>query len=79
MWGAIFTLSVSGLGKLTSIASGKFMIGVFGGALFPLLQGFLADSFGSWRFTWLLVLACEAVMLYYAIAGSKVKSIPESK
>jgi len=79
MWGAIFTLSVSGLGKLTSIASGKFMIGVFGGALFPLLQGFLADSFGSWRFTWLLVLACEAVMLYYAIAGSKVKSTPESK
>ncbi len=79
MWGAIFTLSVSGLGKLTSIASGKFMIGVFGGALFPLLQGFLADSFGSWRFTWLLVLACEAVMLYYAIAGSKVKSTPENQ
>lgn len=76
MWGAIFTLSVNGLGKLTSIASGKFMIGVFGGAIFPLAQGFLADSFGSWRFTWLLVLACEAVMLYYALAGYKPRTAP---
>ena len=79
MWGAIFTLSVAGLGRLTSIASGKFMIGVFGGALFPLVQGLLADAFGSWRPTWLLVLACEAVMLFYAISGSKIKSIPENQ
>lgn len=73
MWGAIFTLSISHLGKYTSKASGVFMIGVVGGALLPLLQGFLADSFGGWRFSWFLVLVCEGVMLLYALVGSRVK------
>lgn len=73
MWGAIFTLATAHLGKYTSMASGVFMIGVVGGALFPLLQGFLADSFGGWRFSYLLVLVCEVVMLLYALIGSKVK------
>lgn len=73
MWGAIFTLSIAHLGKYTSKASGVFMIGVVGGALLPLLQGFLADVFGGWRFSWFLVLACEAVMLLYALVGSRVR------
>ena len=73
MWGAIFTLAIARLGKYTSKASGVFMIGVIGGALLPLLQGFLADSFGGWRFSYFLVLLCEVVMLLYALVGSKVK------
>lgn len=73
MWGAIFTLATAHLGKYTSKASGVFMIGVVGGALLPLFQGFLADSFGGWRFSFSLVLLCEIVMLLYALAGSKVK------
>ncbi len=72
MWGAIFTLSVQGLGEYTSKASGVFMMGVFGGAVFPLIQGVMADSFGSWRWTWSMVIVCEAVLLYYALAGSRV-------
>ncbi len=73
MWGAIFTLAVKGLKEYTSKASGVFMMGVFGGAVFPLLQGFLADSLGSWRWTWSLVIVCELVILYYALYGSRIK------
>ena len=72
MWGSIFTLSVSKLGKYTSKASGVFMIGVLGGAIIPLLQGGLADAYG-WRWTWILVIVCEAFILYYAVTGSKIK------
>ncbi|MEI7502806.1 MAG: MFS transporter, partial [Paludibacter sp.] len=72
MWGSIFTLSVSKLGKYTSKASGVFMIGVLGGALIPLLQGGLADAY-CWRWTWMLVIVCEVFILYYAVAGSKIK------
>ncbi len=72
MWGAIFTLSVEGLGEYTSKASGVFMMGVFGGAVFPLIQGFLADSLGSWQWTWAMVIVCELVILYYALWGSRV-------
>ncbi|MFI3293977.1 MAG: MFS transporter [Rikenellaceae bacterium] len=73
MWGAIFTLAVKGLGEYTSKASGVFMMGVFGGAVFPLIQGFLADNLGSWQWTWSMVIVCELVILYYALIGSRVK------
>lgn len=73
MWGCIFTLAIVGLQKYTSKASGVFMMGVFGGAVFPFLQGVLADAFGSWRWTWMIVIVCELIMLWYALAGSKVK------
>ena len=73
MWGAIFTLSVARLGKYTSAASGVFMIGVVGGAVFPLLQGVLADVLGGWRLSWCLVVLGEAFMLWYALMGSRVR------
>ncbi|MDE6206530.1 MAG: MFS transporter, partial [Muribaculaceae bacterium] len=72
MWGCIFTLAVKGLGKYTTIASGVFMIGVFGGAVLPLLQGVCADMLGgAWRQTWWIVVACEAFILFYALVGSR--------
>lgn len=77
MWGAIFTLSVTSLGKYTSIASGVFMIGVVGGAILPLLQGMLADAIGGWRWTWFIVIFGELYMLYYALLGSKVSQSAE--
>ena len=76
MWGAIFTLSVAKLGKYTSVASGVFMIGVVGGAILPLFQGMLADAI-DWRWTWLIVIAGELFMLYYALIGYKPKQVEE--
>ena len=77
MWGCVFTLAIAGLGPYTSKASGVFMMGVFGGAVFPLLQGFLADYFGSWRWTWWLAFFCELAMCAYALWGCKVRD-PEA-
>lgn len=74
MWGAIFTLAVKDLGKYTSAATGAFMIGVVGGAILPLLQGVYADMTGGWRSSWWLVVACELIMLSYALFGSRIKS-----
>jgi FHS family L-fucose permease-like MFS transporter len=48
------------------------MIGVVGGAILPLLQGALADSLGSWRWSWFVVIIGELFMLYYALIGSRV-------
>lgn len=73
MWGCIFTLATVGLKKYTAKASGIFMMGVFGGAVFPFLQGALTDALGSWRWSWMLVFLCELVMLAYALAGSRVR------
>ena len=76
MWGAIFSLAIDKLGKYTSAGSGALMMGIVGGAILPLVQGVLADSLGSWQFTWLLVLIGEAYLLYYAVAGHKVRQLP---
>ncbi len=76
MWGCVYTLAISGLGKYTASASGAFMTGVCGGAVFPLAQGFIADINGLWRWSWLLVLAGEIVMLCYAFWGSRNKQQP---
>lgn len=73
MWGAIFTLAVTDLGKYTSVASGVFMIGVVGGAILPLMQGMLADGLGGWRWSWFIVIVGELFMLYYALLGSRVR------
>ena len=69
MWSCIFTLSVDGLKEYTSKASGIFMMGVFGGAVFPVIQGLIADYVGSWQYTWLVLLACEFVILWYGLIG----------
>lgn len=71
MWSCIYSLSIRGLGKYTSKASGIFVSAVFGGAVFTLFQGILADVFGAWRWTWVLSVICELVMLSYALLGSR--------
>lgn len=73
MWSCIYSLSIKGLNKYTSKASGVFISAVFGGAVFTLVQGGLADALGSWRWTWILTVVCELLMLSYALFGSKIR------
>ncbi len=46
MYSNIFTLSISGLGKYTSQGSSLLVMAILGGAVIPVIQGALADSFG---------------------------------
>lgn len=80
MWGCIFTLAVAGLGRYMSKGSGALMMGVFGGAIFPVAQGIMADCVGSWQWTWSIMLLCELVILAYALWGCKIvdKDIPDA-
>ena len=71
MWGGIFNMAVEGLGKYTSIASGAFMTMVCGGGILIPLQGKLADVFGSFEMSYVVVLLCAAYILYYALIGYK--------
>ena len=64
MWGAIFNLSVEGLGKYTSIASGLFMVMVCGGGVLPVLQGAVADRFGFIDSYWVLVAALAYILIF---------------
>ena len=71
MWGGIFNMAVEGLGKYTSIASGAFMTMVCGGGILIPLQGQVADMFGDFRWSYVVVLGCAVYILYYALLGYK--------
>lgn len=70
MWGSIFNLATSGLGKYTEMASGIFMMMVCGGGVLPIIQGAIADGAGFINSYW-LIFAGMAFMLLYALIGSK--------
>ncbi|MCH2187072.1 sugar MFS transporter, partial [Myxococcota bacterium] len=57
MFPTIFSLAIAGLGQYTSQASGILCLAIVGGAVVPLLQGYLADSFGI-QPAFLLAVAC---------------------
>ena len=70
MWGSIFNLATSGLGKYTAAASGLFMTMVCGGGILPAVQGWIADMAGFMN-SYFLVLAGVLYIFFYAIAGHK--------
>ena len=70
MWPCIFPLSIHGLGKQTSRGSGLLVSMVAGGALIPLLQGYLAQrpSIG-FQYSFVVVFACYLYILMFAVKG----------
>ena len=70
MWGAIFALSVDGLGSATNKASGLFMMMVVGGGIIPLLQNFIADH-STYMFSYILPAIGLAYILFFGLIGSK--------
>ncbi|MCK9625337.1 MAG: MFS transporter [Bacteroidales bacterium] len=70
MWGSIFNLATSGLGKYTTVASGMFMVMVCGGGILPAIQGWIADVAGYMNSYW-LIFGGIAYILFYALVGSK--------
>lgn len=70
MWGSIFNLATSGLGRFTAAASGLFMTMVCGGGILPAFQGWIADKAGFQTSYW-VVFAGIAYILFFALIGSK--------
>lgn len=64
MFPTIFSLACEGLGKRAADGSGIINIAIFGGAVIPLLTGWVADQ-SSLTASLLLPVACYAVIAYY--------------
>jgi FHS family L-fucose permease-like MFS transporter len=75
MFPTIFTLSIDGLGKLTSKGSGLLVMAIVGGAILPLLQGRLADTIGI-HHAFFLPALCYIYILFYGFRGSRHKPTP---
>lgn len=72
MFPTIFSLAVTGLGKYTSKGSGILCLAIVGGAIVPLLQGFLADFVGV-HVAFILPMFCYLYIAYYGLSGHKIQ------
>ncbi|MCC4832150.1 sugar MFS transporter [Shewanella sp. 10N.7] len=72
MFPTIFSLALTDLKQHTSQGSGVLCLAIVGGAIVPLLQGMLADTFGI-QLAFVLPLVCYAFIAYYGLVGSKAK------
>ena len=69
MFPTIFSLAVNGLGKHTSQGAGVLCLAIVGGAVVPLIQGFLADVVGV-QLSFVLPVACYLYIIFYGLNGS---------
>jgi FHS family L-fucose permease-like MFS transporter len=59
---------LNGLGKHTSQGSGILCAAIVGGALIPVLQGFIADNYGI-HHAFILAAVCYLYIAYYGWKG----------
>ncbi len=70
MWPAVWPLALNRLGKFTKLGSALLIMGISGGALLPLLHGYLTDAISP-KMAYALLLPLFGYILYYAVSGHK--------
>jgi glucose/galactose transporter len=72
MWPAIWPLAIADLGRFTKIGSSLLIMGICGGALIPLLYGWLVELSNAQQAYWVMV-PCYLFIWYYAVSGHKIR------
>jgi len=73
LWPAIFPLAMADLGKFTKTGSSWLVMGIIGGAILPLLFGYLADLW-TYQMAYLVCLPSYLFIFYFAIWGNKIRT-----
>jgi FHS family L-fucose permease-like MFS transporter len=68
MFPTIFTIAIDGLGKHTGQGSGILCMAIVGGAIVPVLQGFLADGIGI-HYSFIIPVFCYLFIAWYGLKG----------
>jgi fucose permease len=72
VWPAVWPLAIHGLGPFIKTGSALLIMGIAGGALLPLLWGYLADAWGAQQAYWIAI-PCYLFILYFSLYGHKVR------
>ncbi|UKJ06298.1 sugar MFS transporter [Solitalea lacus] len=74
MWPAIFPLGINHLGKFTKTGSAIMIMGIAGGAIWPLFYAFLEDHLHlNFQLAYFIaIIPCYLYILYFAVSGHKV-------
>lgn len=71
MFPTIFSLALQDLKEQTSQGSGLLCLAIVGGAIIPLLQGYIADTVGL-ALSFVLPIGCYFYIAYYGLFGSRI-------
>ncbi len=70
MFPTIFALSIKNLGPLTKLGSSFLVMAIIGGAIFPIIMGYISDVSNIQK-AFIVPLICYAYVLYFAVSGYK--------
>jgi FHS family L-fucose permease-like MFS transporter len=82
MWPAIWPLAISDLGKFTKTGSSLLVMAIVGGAVIPLIYGYLVDSIqgtaerasvAHFQSAYWILVPCYLLILYFAMHGHKIR------
>lgn len=81
MWGAIWPLAIVDLGKFTKTGASLLVMGIVGGAIIPLIFGFLVDFFktgdlpevSDYQQAYWLFIPVYLFILYFSTVGYKIR------
>ncbi len=72
IWPAIWPLSIVDLGKFTKTGAAFLVSSIAGGAVVPLIFGFLSDVIGK-QYAYGICIPCFAIIMYFAYYGYKIR------
>lgn len=73
LWPAIWPLAIADLGKYTKTGSSVLVIAIVGGALIPLLFGWVADLLGGLQQAYWIGVPAYLYILFYSLKGYKLR------
>jgi glucose/galactose transporter len=83
MWPAIWPLAIADLGKFTKIGSSILVMGIVGGAVIPLIFGYLVDVISlseggsiadSYQLSYFIMIPSYLYILFFAVKGHKIRT-----
>jgi len=72
VWPAIWPLAIHNLGKFIKTGSALLIMAIAGGAILPLVWGYVSDVAGTQQAYWVAI-PSYLFILYYSLAGYRVK------
>lgn len=72
IWGPVWPLAISHLGKYTKIGASLLVMSIVGGAILPLFFGYLKDLLGNMQQAYWICVPFYFYTLYYAFGGYRV-------
>jgi len=72
VWPAVWPMALKDLGKHTASGSALLIMGISGGAIFPLIYGALSEATSNAQTSYWIMLPCYGFILFYALKGHKI-------